>query len=46
MERLADVVAQHQLAGVDAVADAAVRAVESFAVEAGRDDITIWALGR
>jgi sigma-B regulation protein RsbU (phosphoserine phosphatase) len=46
LDRLAEVVGQHQLAGVDAVADAALRAVEAFAVEGGRDDITICTLGR
>jgi CHASE3 domain sensor protein len=45
-DRVAGVVAEHQLAGVDAVADAAVRAVEAFAVEVGRDDITVCTLGR
>ena len=45
-QRLADVVAEHQLAGVDRVADAAVEAVETFAVEVGRDDITVCTLGR
>jgi serine phosphatase RsbU (regulator of sigma subunit) len=46
LDRLAHVVSEHQLSGVQAVADAAVRAVEAFAVEAGRDDITLCALGR
>jgi serine phosphatase RsbU (regulator of sigma subunit)/CHASE3 domain sensor protein len=46
VDRVAEVVGHHQLDGVDAVADAALRAVEAFAVEGGRDDITICALGR
>jgi serine phosphatase RsbU (regulator of sigma subunit)/CHASE3 domain sensor protein len=46
LDRLSHVVSQGQLSGVHAVADEAVRAVEAFAVEAGRDDITICALGR
>jgi sigma-B regulation protein RsbU (phosphoserine phosphatase) len=46
LDRLVQVISENQLAGVQAVADAAVRAVESFAVEAGRDDITLCALGR
>lgn len=44
--RLRDVVADHQLSGVDAVADAAMGAVESFAADVGSDDVTLVVLGR
>ena len=44
--RLRDLVADHQLSGVDAVADAAVEAVEAFAADVGHDDVTLVALGR
>jgi CHASE3 domain sensor protein len=46
VERLRHVVAEHQLAGVHAVADSAIDAVEAFAAEAGRDDVTLAVLGR
>jgi len=46
LDRVSQVVTQHQLSGVNAVADATIRAVEAFADDAGRDDITICVLGR
>ena len=46
VERVAALMAQHQLAGVAEVTDATVAAVEEFAAEGGRDDITLCALGR
>jgi sigma-B regulation protein RsbU (phosphoserine phosphatase) len=46
VDRLRQVVADRQLAGVHAVADGAIDAVEAFAADAGRDDITLTVLGR
>jgi sigma-B regulation protein RsbU (phosphoserine phosphatase) len=46
VERVRQVVTEHQLAGVHAVADSAIDAVEAFAADAGRDDITLAVLGR
>ncbi|MCU1486969.1 MAG: hypothetical protein JWN67_3715 [Actinomycetia bacterium] len=46
VERLRQVVADRQLAGVHAVADGAIDAVEAFAAEQGGDDITLCVLGR
>jgi sigma-B regulation protein RsbU (phosphoserine phosphatase) len=47
VERLERIVVEHQLAGVDAVANAAIDSLEAFAVERGRDDdITLCILGR
>jgi sigma-B regulation protein RsbU (phosphoserine phosphatase) len=44
--RLTTLVAEQQLAGVDAVADAALAAVQAFAAEPGRDDITLGVVSR
>jgi sigma-B regulation protein RsbU (phosphoserine phosphatase) len=45
--RLEKIVLEHQLAGVDAVANAALDALEAFAAEHGRDDdVTLCVLGR
>lgn len=46
IERAAALLAQHQLGGVAEVADATVAAVEQFAAEGGRDDVTLCVLGR
>jgi CHASE3 domain sensor protein len=44
--RLIKLVSQHQLAGVDAVADAALDAVQTYAAEPGRDDVTLCVVSR
>lgn len=44
--RLTQLIAAHQLAGVDAVADAALDAVHAFAAEPGRDDVTLCVVSR
>jgi serine phosphatase RsbU (regulator of sigma subunit) len=46
VERLRQVVADHQLAGVDELANAAVTAVAAYTAEAGRDDVTLCVLSR
>lgn len=47
MERLEQIVVEHQLAGVDAVANAAIDSLEAFAIERGPDDdVTLCVLGR
>lgn len=46
VDRLRQVVADRQLAGIDAVADGALDAVTTFAAEPGGDDITLCVLGR
>jgi sigma-B regulation protein RsbU (phosphoserine phosphatase) len=45
-DRLTALVAEQQLAGVDAVADSALAAVQSFAADQGRDDITLFVVSR
>ena len=44
--RLTTLIAEQQLAGVDAVADTALAAVQMFAAEPGRDDITLCIVSR
>ena len=46
MSRVANLVADNQLAGVDAVADAALEAIQLFAAEPGRDDVTLCVVSR
>ena len=47
IDRLALVVGEHQLAGVNAVANAAIDSLEAFAAEGNRDDdVTLCVLGR
>jgi serine phosphatase RsbU (regulator of sigma subunit) len=46
VDRLRNVVADRQLAGVQAVADGAMDEVQAFGAEAGSDDITLCVLGR
>jgi len=44
--RLTKLVSEHQLTGVDAVADAALDAVQSYAADPGRDDVTLCVVSR
>jgi CHASE3 domain sensor protein len=44
--RLTKLVSDQQMAGVDAVADAALDAVQSYAADPGRDDVTICVVSR
>jgi serine phosphatase RsbU (regulator of sigma subunit) len=44
--RLTTLIAAQQLAGVDAVADTALAAVQGFAAEPGRDDVTLCVISR
>ena len=46
LERIEHVVVEHQLAGVERLADATIQAVEAFVADAGRDDITLFAVSR
>ena len=44
--RLAALIAEQQLSGVDAVADAALAGVQAFAADPGRDDVTLCIVSR